>query len=217
MPRLFRCALPRYEGRARDVIAAVKDNGADLVVHAGDLDYESSPRSWRRFVDETIVGAGMDFLAVKSSRSRQMAGMEFASSGAASKTGTPRRYACTVPSSASCRGSCGEDFVCDFPSAGLTLVLSHLSALRRQGNARMRPKSRSSTLPCESTTRWKICVWHMVQAEVQVSYKGDSTGWAAYETCRKHGAFIVTGHAHRCIRARERFERIRPKAMEPPR
>ena len=45
----------------------------------------------------------------------------------------------------------------------------------------------------ESKSWWKICVWHMTMGEMQVSYKGDSVGWGAYEICRKHGAFIVTG------------------------
>ena len=48
----------------------------------------------------------------------------------------------------------------------------------------------------ESKSKWKVCVWHMNMEDMQVSYKGDSTGWGAYEICRKHGAFIVTGHAH---------------------
>jgi len=48
----------------------------------------------------------------------------------------------------------------------------------------------------ESTSRWKICVWHMNMGEMQVSYKGDSVGWGAYEICRKHGAFIINGRVH---------------------
>ena len=56
------CAL---YSRARDVLSAAKDNGAELIVHAGDMDYESAPRMWRYFVDETIRNQGMDFLAVK--------------------------------------------------------------------------------------------------------------------------------------------------------
>ena len=55
----------------------------------------------------------------------------------------------------------------------------------------------------ESKSRWKICVWHMTMGEMQVSYKGDSVGWGAYEICRKHGAFIVTGHAHTYSRTHE--------------
>lgn len=43
---------------------------------------------------------------------------------------------------------------------------------------------------------WKICSWHEEQEAMQVGNKRDSMGWAVYETCRKHGAFIVTGHVH---------------------
>ena len=41
----------RLYSRARDVVAGLIDNGVDLVVHAGDLDYESAPKMWRHFVD----------------------------------------------------------------------------------------------------------------------------------------------------------------------
>jgi hypothetical protein len=33
----------------------------------------------------------------------------------------------------------------------------------------------------------------MTMGKMQVSYKGNTVGWGAYEICRKHGAFIVTG------------------------
>lgn len=205
----FSGAPCRGTSRARDVIAAVKDNGADLVVHAGDLDYESSPRSWRRFVDETIVGAGMDFLAVKGNHDADgWDGVRELWSG--EQDGYAAALRGTVPSSASCRGSYGEDFVCDFPSAGLTLVLSSVGVEAAGERANEAKVAFIDAALRESTTRWKICVWHMVQAEVQVSYKGDSTGWAAYETCRKHGAFIVTGHAHAYSRTRE-IERFAQK------
>ena len=38
----------RLYSRARAVIGALQDNGADLVVHAGDLDYESAPKMFRK-------------------------------------------------------------------------------------------------------------------------------------------------------------------------
>ena len=47
-----------------------------------------------------------------------------------------------------------------------------------------------------SDATWKVCVWHMTQNAIQSSYKGDATGFGRYLNMRKHGALIVTGHAH---------------------
>mgnify|MGYP001950676900 CR=1 FL=1 len=55
----------------------------------------------------------------------------------------------------------------------------------------------------ESRSPFKVCVWHMNMENMQVSYKGDSTGWGAFEICRKHGAFVVNGHAHTYSRTKE--------------
>lgn len=43
---------------------------------------------------------------------------------------------------------------------------------------------------------WKICSWHMNQAAMQVGSKSDAMGWDVYETCRKNGGIIATGHEH---------------------
>jgi hypothetical protein len=49
---------------------------------------------------------------------------------------------------------------------------------------------------------WKICVWHKNQTAMQVGGKGDGTGWGVYESCRRMGALIVTGHEHSYHRTR---------------
>ena len=43
---------------------------------------------------------------------------------------------------------------------------------------------------------WKVCNWHQNQNKMQVGGKGDEMGWAVYETCRQKGAIIITGHEH---------------------
>ena len=43
---------------------------------------------------------------------------------------------------------------------------------------------------------WKICSWHKNQNAMQLGSKGDEMGWGVYETCKNHGAIIATGHEH---------------------
>lgn len=43
---------------------------------------------------------------------------------------------------------------------------------------------------------WDVCAWHKNQRAMQVGGKGDEAGWAVYETCREQGAIIATAHEH---------------------
>jgi hypothetical protein len=43
---------------------------------------------------------------------------------------------------------------------------------------------------------WKFCVWHKNQRSFQTGDKFDETGYQVYETCRKHGAIVITSHEH---------------------
>ena len=182
----------RLYSRARDVIAGLKDNGAELVVHAGDLDYESAPKMWRRFVDETIKNQGMDYVASKGNHDHDgWDGVKWLWSGS---DGYKAQLEPIKPYG--CEGTYGEDMVCNYK--GVTLVLSSVGTERAGESANQGHYEYLDRKLRESNNRWKICVWHMTMGQMQVSYKGDSVGWGAYEICRKHGAFIVTGkdYAH---------------------
>lgn len=189
--RNFKGEPCRGYSRARDVIAAAKDNGAELIVHAGDLDYESAPKMWRLFVEETIRGAGMDFVAAKGNH--DMDGFD----GVSKLWSDPvNGYAAQLQGlkPGECFGKYGVDMTCDF--AGVTIVLSDVGVDRAGESANKQQYAQIDKALRESTNKWKICVWHMNQEAMQVSYKGDAVGWGVYEICRKHGAFIVNGHAH---------------------
>src|SRR3989344_9043841 len=47
-----------------------------------------------------------------------------------------------------------------------------------------------------SNNIWKVCSWHKNQNTMQVGLKTDEMGWSVYETCRQQGAIIATGHEH---------------------
>jgi hypothetical protein len=257
----------RLYSRARDVVAGLIDNGVDLVVHAGDLDYESAPKMWRHFVDETIIDQGVGYLAAKGNHDADgfddveqlwsgpfytLVPIRPRSRGARRSSRTflflpacvslrpslafdPRRprlstptdaplpelrpdvgsrgklpsgpegYAAilsdTVPAGASCEGKYGEAMACEY--GGVTIVLSAVGVDQAGESANRDHYAFIDDALRKSASRWKICAWHMTMANMQVSYKGDSVGWGAYEICRKHGAFIVTGHAHTYSRTRE--------------
>eukprot|EP00854_Cymbomonas_tetramitiformis_P016000 gene16000-18974_t len=51
---------------ARSVFKLMREKNVDLVVHAGDFDYESSPPTWHNFLKQELQGMG--YLAAKGNR-----------------------------------------------------------------------------------------------------------------------------------------------------
>ena len=155
---------------------------------------------WRRFVDETIRGAGMDYLAAKGNHDADgWDGVQWLWNG------DPDGYAAqlrpTLPAGADCRGEYGTAMVCDY--RGVTLVLSDVGVDVAGESANARQYEHIDRALRESSNPWKVCVWHMNMEDMQVSYKGDSVGWGAFEICRRRGAFVVNGHAHSYARSKE--------------
>ena len=87
-----------------------------------------------------------------------------------------------------CEGDLGVNSVCTYK--GLRFILSGVGTLGEDSENYI-----EETLPNENYA-WQICSWHKNQRLIQVGEKKDEVGWESYETCRKNGAFITTGHEH---------------------
>lgn len=181
------CRLKSFANR---VLARAREEGAELVVHTGDMDYESAPVAWSHFLDEHL--RGMDFLAAMGNHDQDgWDGVEYLWSGS---RGYKALLSESVPARASCYGEYGEDYACEYD--GTLVVLSSIG-VRASGEGANRDKAAFVRAALEkSDAPWKVCVWHMTMKDMQVSYKGDATGWEVYEACRANGAFIVISHAH---------------------
>jgi len=53
----------------------------------------------------------------------------------------------------------------------------------------------------EHAVVWKIVSWHKNQRLMQIGGKTDEVGWDTYDTARKYGAIIATGHEHSYCRS----------------
>lgn len=180
--------------RAKDVFRLAADAGADLIVHAGDLDYASSPTSFFRFLTEHVWRRGISYIASKGNHDVDgWDGVSDLWSGPRGYQSLLRRQLPTLRGS-TYSGSYGEDFIMETPD--VLIVLSSVGAERPGESANRDHYDFLERALSSSKRKWKICVWHMTQERLQVSYKGDAVGFGAYEICRKYGAFIVTGHAH---------------------
>ena len=156
---------------------------------------------WVEFLKETMRGQ-IEFLAAKGNHDADgWDGVSYLWSGSEGYQKLLENYG--VPRGAKCKGQYGVDMSCEYK--GILFVISSVG-VERAGESNQINQDHYWHLENNlknSNARWKICVWHMAMEKMQVSYKGDSTGWAAYEICRKYGAFIVGGHAHVYSRTRE--------------
>lgn len=163
------------------VLQVIKDAGADLVVHAGDLDYHDNPPAWEAQVD-AVLGADFPYLAAKGNHD-VIAWDGYQGRLAARLLRTPE---------VQCSGAVGVAQACSF--RGLQVLLSGVGVRGTGGQPAHEAWLREQL--SASDHRWRVCTWHKNQHAMQTGKKPDETGWGVYEACREQGALITTGHEH---------------------
>lgn len=183
------------------MLRLIRDEGSDLVVHAGDFDYENDPEAWESMLTEEL-GADFPYLAsagghdlerwpgyeqVLLNRARRVDDLEWT-------------------------GSLGLQATCTF--RGITVVLAAPNFCEDQQEIEVTPA------PCEklvdlpdreecvneqlanADTQWRFCSFHEPHEDFQVSDKGSGAPIELYDACRRNGAIITTGDDHNYARTR---------------
>lgn len=176
---------------ARAVLNLVRAEGADVVFHAGDLDYGRSPSTWERLVRNELwtdtyrpsyfFASGNHDLAVFT----PSLGANYAR--AAARLHSEAAYT-------ACEGIVGARAVCAYRGIALVQSAVGLTCDDNGGGFVQRSFARLGGWP------WRVCLFHVNQRRMQLEDKGDAAEWAIYEECRKAGALIVTGHSHNYAR-----------------
>ena len=170
---------------ARAVLRMVVDEGADLVLHQGDLDYADDPVAWDAMVTEELGAEFPYFASIGNHDSRRWDG--------------PDGYQAKLQArldrveGATCIGDLGIKAACTYD--GLFFILSAAGWVPREPDNPEHIAFIEEQLGASDAT-WEICSWHMNQTEMQVGRKQDAVGWGPYRACREAGAIIMTGHEH---------------------
>ena len=172
-------------GKARAVLRMIKEQGADMVLHQGDLAYSTDTDRWDAMITDIL---GPDF-------------PYFASIGNHDTVTWygPRGYQVKLRArldriaGATCSGDLGVKSACTY--RGLFFILSGI------GTEPDRPDDPDHVAYIKeqlaaSTATWRICTWHKNQNAMQLGAKSDEVGWQAYEACREDGAIVATAHEH---------------------
>lgn len=170
------------------VLTLIKGEGADLVMHQGDFDYELDPNGFFAKID-AILGPNFPYLA--SVGNHDIASWR-------TDCGDPDGcYAQLLKDRMARSGIVPDDPDLDDEMYAVTyrgLKLVFVGQERWAVNTQY-PRYLQSQL-ADDTHIWKICSWHKNQNTMQLGGKGDEMSWAVYETCKNRGAIIATGHEH---------------------
>jgi hypothetical protein len=167
------------------VLQLIKAEGADLVLHQGDFDYEDDPDSWDALITSVL---GADFPYFASIGNHDIEGF-YGSDGYQAKL----QNRLNKVTGAHCDGDLGIQSACTY--RGLFFILSGIGTVPERPDDRSHVAFIQNQL-AENRSIWRICSWHKNQRMMQLGEKADDVGWAPFEVCRKSGAIIATGHEH---------------------
>ena len=185
----FRVAFIADQGISPSSIAVlnlIKDEGAHMVLHQGDLYYEVDyrdvidPDAWDRMISNVL---GDDFPYFITIGGHDLnAWNEFQQMAYDRLKKNP---------DAKCTGDLGVKSFCTYkglffiqvsPSFEFYEKLDHSSFIENHLN--------------NNDHLWRVCSWQGNMHAMQIGAKEDSTGWEVYENCKNHGAIIATAEEH---------------------
>lgn len=183
---------------ARAVLRMIRAQGADMVLHQGDLDYDDDPEAWDRMITEILGEDFPYFASVGNHDDEHWYG--------------PRGYQAKLQArldrvpGADCDGDLGVMSACTYK--GLFFILSGAGTIPDDVADHPRHVAYLAERLSGTDATWRICSWHKNQRRMQVGKKDNDVGWAPYETCREGGAIVATGHDHTYARTHlmDRFE-----------
>ena len=164
---------------ARAVLNLIKSEGADIVLHSGDFDYQHDPTGWDAQINE-ILGENFPYFAsIGNHDKREFRGPDGYQAFMEARV---KRLGITWDGDLGVKSS--------FKYKGIFFVLTAPDILGSGHAEYIRVKL------AEDNSIWSISSWHQNMRDMQVGGKGNSTGWEVYEESRRGGAIIATAHEH---------------------
>ncbi|HEY3496785.1 MAG TPA: metallophosphoesterase, partial [Polyangiaceae bacterium] len=180
------------QGRNEDAIAVVdliRDEGAQAVVHNGDLDYADTPSIFLDLIN-TRLGSSFPYFAVLGNHEEAAHGT-YATALADRANGIPEMRD-------NCSGTQGYETSCNFRGVRIVQSCVGLGGIVQAmcGKDATRPIDHIRSSLQNDDSIWSVCNWHKVQSQMTVGDNPDEAGWQAYRACMEEGAIIITAHNH---------------------
>ena len=167
-----------YNSHTTAVLNLIKDEGAHMVLHQGDLDYLDDPDAWEILISSVL---GDDFpYFVSMGTHDYLKWNEYQQKLYDRLKKNP---------DVQCIGDLGVKASCTYNGLFFILVSpglngsGHSSFIENQLN--------------DNDHLWRVCSWSLNMIDMQMAAKGkDDTGWEVYNACKNGGAIIATAHEH---------------------
>ena len=172
-------------GGFRTVLQLIKDQGADMVLHQGDLGYSGLKTTEFMNAINDVLGPDFPYFASRGNNDRYWV-----------RSYQPILAQRAKDVGARCTGDYGQNAACKY--RGLFFILS---AAGETGSKAENTRYIEDALAADNAL-WRICAWHRNQTNMQIGDKRDEVGWGPYEACREGGAIIATAHDHTYARTR---------------
>lgn len=164
---------------AEAVLKLIKSEGAQAVLHQGDLDCKNNPSAWEAQINN-ILGPDFPYFAcVGNHDKRKWNGRNGYQQFLKSRL---NRLGITWDGDLGVKSSVQYKGIFIIQVAPGDLGFYHAAYIREQ--------------LAEDKSIWRICCWHRDMHLMQVASNNDDTGWDVYDEARKGGAIIATAHDH---------------------
>jgi len=174
----------------------IADEGAELVVHVGDFDYCDDSTLFVEYLDAAL--GDIPFFLVVGNH-------DFYVWGDYTEV-LQERWGRTVDADfLQCEGILFVNYWCMY--RGLFIAFSSVGTKCGDGydeygwhEDQLREQLRASHAYADTRRTlvepWINCAWHKNQQVLQLTDKGDETGFGVYNLCSREGALILNGHSH---------------------
>ena len=164
---------------AEAVLRLIKSEGAQAVLHQGDLDCKNNPSAWEAQIDR-VLGADFPYFASTGNHDIK----KWYGKDGYQEYLKNRLHRLEIKWD----GDLGVKSSIRYK--GIFIILVAPGEL----GANLDIYIRDQLAACKSI--WRLCSWHKDMRLMQVAGKKDDTGWGVYEEAKKGGAIIATAHDH---------------------
>ena len=165
------------------VLELINDEGVQMVLHQGDLDYDDDPDKWDRMISN-VLGDDFPYFASVGEHDVKVWDEGPIWDGYQDKLYDRLKKNPEI----TCVGDLGVKSACTYEGLFFILVSpaakgsGHDSFIENQLN--------------DNNSVWSVCSWAKNMNKMQMGSKEDKTGWKVYNACKNGGAIIATGHEH---------------------
>ena len=185
------------------VLNLIKDEGAQMVLHQGDFDYEDDPEAWDKQITNVLGSDFPYFASIGGHDSPKWDEYQQKLYDRLKKN-----------PDAKCIGDFGVKSFCTYKGLFFILASPAMDLIRETGfNSFIENQLNNND------HLWRVCSWHHEMIAVQNQPEPNETGLEIYESCKDGGAIIANGHWHYYARSQTliNFENqiVDPEWLEP--